>query len=991
MSLPINPNSSSIPNITPTGPGPAGFTPLEKLLIDAFTPSIGEVLPTPPVDASNPQITMAEFFSSVSSAQLKQKLQDYLNQITDPLLRQKLLDEVVNRSIAIADVITLIVEYRELLFKLDEINLKGKQQNLNNAINDYNTNNGQDSTNINAMNDAIDSYTTAQNNYQSALSTYQSALTTFTSAQNTYDSALATWNAALNAFNAGTITQSQLNSAKSTFDTAKATFTSAQGTMNNATNSFNSAKNDWLAAQSDLDAATATYNTYVASRDSELDAATKDYNKAIQKALPILTDMANILTFLFGSSFLVNPSEYTGAGLPTFDQNSPPPGPNTLRDGVQATLDGSNSSTANINVLISQITSIMTTINSGGYTPPPTLTPPPTVSDIADLPTENSNYNLSHLSYTPPTTNTFNFDALTEFDTNFLTVMLQAVDEYNKTSEKEDRFQKQFTDVIAQFIVNTLPNESVGVGSSVSVTSNQVTGTRSNPHLQGALSKHVFETVLNVYGVPAGSPLVDQYGALLFGYETALSITSAGTAKQILGDNPISGETGKTAASASLSLGFLNQVADLVNGTRITEDVTRIVNSDATLASLTPEVKAALIETLVQEAGATLIKSALNQLAASIDLPGLVSQILANLSTLVLAPSETPPPQTNLKEVVSQLILSQELSKQLNISRATADRIVQNAIQELARENQIATQDAISKAILDQIRSDQALNAAVSAQSAQQSAIAADNEQTQISADAALEAEIHASVVKADEASASRVQAEQERSTRAKQDAFFNALAANLEAQQVDPAKRKRLIDIYRPTVLNALISGLIKPNFLEALTNHLIKLPMTQEEANLAATTALSEANKKDATLNPLSTFIGNQVLGLNSLSALFKVQVSHILSPVVGQRKALEVAEDYGRLIFAAPNSTTKLMELNEKHLSTLDGYNFNTRIFEDYRNAAQIFINPTAAAENPLHKGNVVLLSGPAAGLSVKGTTSADNTLGPLAFRNKNPIQG
>lgn len=977
MSVPINPNSS-VPNFTPLGPGQDGFTPLEKLLIDTFSPSIGSILPTPPVDASNPQITMAEFFSSVSSAQLKQMLQDYVNRTTDPKLRQKLLEEIANRSFRIADVINLIVQYREHLSRLNQIDIQGKHNDLNNAIADFNSHAAEDTVQVNQMNAAITTYNTAQTNYQNALTTYDSAVATYTGAQANYNASLSTWNTALNNYKNGTITAAQLQAAEVTFNADKATFNTASSVLTGVSTTFAVFQAAWVNAKDNLSAKTTSYNDYVAGRNGDFQNAVQQYNAALQQALPIINEMAAIQAFLFGTSATSTPTDYTGAGLTPFSAGNP--GPDDLRNQVQGTINTSNGTASSINGLIGQVSLTTLLINLGGFTPP--LTIPPVLASIPNLPPGNSNYVLSPVSYNALPPDTFDFTVFTEFDTSFLEIMLNAVNEYNKTSDREDIFQRIVTEEPATFIVNTTPNSSVGVGSSVSVTANQasVEGKRENPHLLSSLSKHVFETVLNTYGVPAGSPLIDQTGALVYGYQAALGLISVGEGRAILGDNPASGAQGKAAASAAVALGNVSGIQALISGDQITADITRIVNTDASLAALTPEAKAALIKTLVQEVGATLIKSALNQLAASIDLPGLVSQLLANLTLL------TQGPEPNLQQLTSAVILSQQLAKDLNLTKSTAERIVQNAIRALNLKNEAITRDAITQAIVDQLRADQDRQTALSGESAKSGALSADAEQEQISEEAALDASVHQSVVAAEAASSSRIQAEVEKSNRAKQDLFLSTLANGLETHQVDPAKIRRLLDIYKPTLLNALIGGLIKPNFLEALTNHLIKLPMTHEEASSVIQTALTKANTKDALLNPLSTFIGHQVLGLTDLSGLFKSQVTNILSPVIGERKALAVAEDYGRLIFADPNSTIKFLERHEKSLSALDGYQFNSRVFEDYRNAAQVFINPTAAQGNPLHEGNVLLLSGQAAGLSFQGTSSVDNALGPLAFTKK-----
>lgn len=1036
MSLSINPNSS-IPNFTPTGPGPGGFTPLQKLLIDTFSPSVGRVIPNPSVDASNPQISMSDFFEAVSSAQLKQILQDYVNKIADPLIRQKLLAEIAERSGAIADLISMVVQYREALFRIGLLDLPGKKTNLNNAINDFNAGNSQDATQLSLMNSAITSYNTSQTNYQNALSSYQTALSSYGTAQGTYNTALNAWNTALNNYNNGTITQAQLQTAENTFNTAKNAFeVTAKGNLTTATNTFNTAKTNWQTAQTNLTSAASTYNAYATSRNADLSLKAQAYNTAVADAIPIIDDMNNIRTEIFGQDSLANPSNYTTLGLPSFNQGTP--GVDTLRNQVQGNIDARNTSSTNMNTLIGQIASIIATINAGGYTPP--LIAPPTQSSISDLPPENSNYTLTNLIYTPPTSVTFDPKTLTNFNVSFIDLLLAAVNNYNETSIKENNFQKVITDPLDIVNKANLGGGSVGIGSSVSVTANRVSPDGHSPHLLRTLSKEVFETIFNIYGVPIGSPLVDQLGALVYGYKLALDLLSLGPAKAILEGNALPGIQGEVAANAALGLGNIFLLQELVSSGQITVDVTKILNENAiftqdpTLALLTPEAKAAFIQAIVQEIGASLIKAALTSIAVSLDLPGLVSQILANITSLTKpetktteiksppppdktreppanktsAPVDTKPPaepkkplptKKDLELITLQVLIAQELDKLVTTSKIASETIVQDAIKQLAIKNQAVTRDAIINAILDQIRNDKALVRDIADRFRQRNSaindirgqiIREDAQQTAISEEVALVSAIKQSVIAADTAAQARVKSAEIQSSIAKRDAFLDSLARDLEKRpEVDPARARILLDRYKPTLLNALIGGLIEPTVLKALSKHLIELKLTPEDAGKVIDAALKAANAKDATINPLSTFIGGQVLGLPELSALFKMQVSHLLTPVIGERKALQVAEDYGRLIFAAPHSLTKILEINERNLVKLDGYDFNARVFEDYRNAAQIFINPLLARGTALQEGNVLLLSGQAAGLSVQGTTSADNKLGPLANRSKRAI--
>jgi hypothetical protein len=1058
MGLPINPNSPSpVPGVTPATPGSGGFTPLQLVLVDTFSTSLSSSLPAPPADASQP--TLASFFSSVGSAELKELLQNYADASADPLVMQKLLQEAVSQAGGTANVIAEIVAYHELLANLNKLNLAGAETSLNNSIDSFNSNSPADTTQINNMNGAINDYNTAQTNYQNALTTYQGDLTTFSGAQTTYNSALSTWNTALSSYNSGGSSAGQLQTAQTTFDSAQTQFASAQTDLSTAETMFGNAKTAWTSAQTALTSQSQTYNAYAQGQDGTLSNSIQAYNTAIDNALPIISQMNNLQSFFFGVGVsLPSPTTYSASGLPIFDQGTP--GPDTLRNQVEGTLDNDNDTSTDLNTTIGDITTIINTINSGGYTPP--LTAPQMLTPIATLPTANSNYAITPLSYTPPGDESFNFTALTQLDTTFLTIMLDATDQINTLNTQQNNFRKQVVDAPNTFVVDNAPTTSAGLGSSVAVSAQQphAPGGRPNPHLLRILSRNVFETAIGAYGVKAGSPFVDQFGALAFNYKRVAAFTSIGPAKGILGENSTADTAGQTAARAAVALGNVAQVQTLISSNQITADVTQLVNQNATLAALTPEAKTALIQTLVQEIGATLIKSSLNQLAASLNLPGLVSQILASLSPSAAAPGA---PQTNLQQVGAELTLAQELSKDLNISSAAAASIVQTAIQQLTQQNTALSANSITQAILNQIGQQGGVLATIIAQGTQSNAAAAGNQQEQssededeeesdaiaadnlkadnlkaavltstietneanqaniqsealtnsiqsedaanqansqaaaqtsnVQADAVnqdnLQAAVLKSVIAADATNRANIQAAQIHSDNGKRDAFLHSLAESLEAQQIEPTLIKKLLDTYRPTVLNALISGLAKPNFLEALTNHLIQLHLTPGQAGQAAQTAISKANAQDSALNPLSTFMGSQVIGMTQISALFKKQVTDLLTPVVGQKQALDVAENYGRLIFASPNSFTKKLENNEKTLAAYEGYNHNARVFEDYRNAQQVFINPLDDPGSPLLKGNTLILSGPAAGISTQGTTSADNALGPLGYRNKKPI--
>lgn len=443
-----------------------------------------------------------------------------------------------------------------------------------------------------------------------------------------------------------------------------------------------------------------------------------------------------------------------------------------------------------------------------------------------------------------------------------------------------------------------------------------------SPLLNTVLAQQSLEAILNAYQVPTGSSLVDRLGALFVKIQTQAGLTSAGVAHSILTHAVLTEASGKAALDTAVALGNIS----VVNEANLLELVKKSIGNDPSLAHLNPAQKNAFLESVAEELGASLNKAALNELARALKLPGLLPQIL----TLASGSSTNDPSQ-----LYKLTVLEPELAKTFQISSDEAHQLIQTAL-----NTEKPVEDAIKDALIKK-----GINANEVEQKMQIVLNATENQIKVASQNADLE----------------------------KRDAFRASILKSLTDDQVDPVKANQIADK-------------ISIGTLEETKNFLTKNGIGEKDAANAAEAAVSAANQKDPRGNPLSSPLVLQYGSSSELASLLKGQIVNALSPAVGMRAALSVAENYGSLIFSSANSITNILSANEKHVRELGNFTYDARLYENYLSATESYTNPQLAIDSPLHLGKTLLLSGIPGGLSNQGLTSADNTLGPSANQSK-----
>lgn len=957
MSLPIPPSpppSGPIPLFTPSG----GSNPAANTApIDFFESSLAQSLQAPAADASIPRLSIADFYGAISSANLAQKLREYLDDLNDPEFRKALMKFAAEQASYMAEVITLVYKYDSLNQQLNSLDLPGKANRINNKLNIYSGGTVTDNNQIHTLNAAGLAYNSAQSSYQNALTSYQSALNTFESAQTTYNSALGTWNSALAAYEAGSITGPQLEAARAIFQTADGQFNTAKTTFASAQSTFDTAKTNWNNAVATYSSAVSAYNVYAASRGtalSDINDAISDWNTAYGTASNVIAQMNTIRSELGLAAVSSTGLIASVTGLPTATM---PTGPSAIRNAVQADIDQDNALVSSINSIIGTVGGHVTIINAGGYIP--ALTTPATIAAILGLPTTDSDSSAqtNFADITVPGSLTISTPADEDLITTYLLpriAILVAIKE--KTNQEQ-----QFRDDTDSTRVNQVSGKSIvsaGAGGSAIGLSNAV-GLAASPFLGKILSKHAFEAFFNHSGVPVGSPLVDQIGALYNRIETNAGLASAGPASQILDNAVLSDINGKTAVDAAVALGNLSVVTDIATSSEIRDAVSALIENDPTLANLTPEEKNALLEGIVGEIGASLIRNALNEVARALGLPGLTPQILA----IVAGVTEKDPLASFSQQLYRNVLFAQAIAKEFQISDSEASALVETAIRQRAQSAPTASASNVPPQL--------ALDPA--AEAAEEQAYVEKSVTEQLVKTGLVRVEVEQKIQRASTTADEGVKQELLKSDAVKADAFKNSLLRSFAILELDPIKAD-------------LMAAQMTIGPINEITKQLIDKGLTLPEANQVANAALNAANLNDPASNPLSSFLIRQFGSPTEMAGLLKGQIVNILSPAVGMSNALSVAENYGSLMFSSANSITNILQSNQRRLSAISSFIHIVRLNENYREATISYRSPELAPDSPLKLGKTLLLTGIPGGLSNQGLTSQDNTVGPSASQSK-----
>ena len=939
MSIPIPPSPLSPTPITSPNPFFGTGSSLLKP-VDNTSPSLAASLAAPTIDASSPQLSIAQFYGTISTANIGQKLREFIDQMTDPAFRKELMTFALQQASYMAEIITLVYRYDSLANQLENLKLKDKADKINDTLNGVNAGLAADNAAIATFNSAINSYNVARNAYEGALATYQTALNAFEDAQNTYDQALSTWNGALGAYQSGSITQAELESARATFNAAAHQFENVnKPNFNTALNNFDTAKTNFQTAVASFETARTTYNNYVASRTSafnDANNAINEWNTSAVKAKQIIAQM-NLINAELGLTHQAGPVNIEP--LSGLIPKGPISGPNALRDAVQIDVDQDNVHVAQLNAMITTIGNKVTAINAGGYTPP--LTTPLFQSLIPSLPTANSGTAVLPLSpLTAPPSITIQVPEPRDLITDYLLPRLSILEALKINNEQENRFRVDVTD---EKLRNSMSGQNVATGAlgSSNLTATNALGIAASPFLSAILSKHAFEAFFNTQGVPVSSNLVDQIGALYSRISANAGLLSAGPAQKILNNAVLMEANGKKAVEAAIALGYLDMVNTLSTSPELSQAVSKIVLNDPLLASLTAIQKNELIDSIVGEIRASLNKAALNELARALGLPGLMPQILAVLAGI----TEKDPLASFSQQLYRNVIFAKELAKAFAIPDSEVDDIMQRALAKARNANTFSfNQAAIDEFVTSELQKEGALGVDI-AKRVQLAALAAEEQ----------------------------VKAEAVKSDAVKKQSFQDSLLKGLTALEWDPVKADLMVSQIPLAPIKEIVPLLVDKG-------------LTLPEANQVALSALNAANQKDPLINPLSNFLIKQMGTTTEMAGLLKAQIVNILSPAVGMRQALQVGEDYGSLIFTRANSITTVLTANERNLDALSQFDYEARLYENYKEATKSYISPQLASDSPLRLGMTLLLTGIPGGLSNQGVTSADNTLGPSASQTK-----
>lgn len=934
-----NPPTYTNPNQNPFGPitFPLGQNDSTNVVQSSTILSL-DVLP------SGNNIPILEYSSAILSAALKQAIQDLQNALANPQYLSQLANAAGQQAIDYISNISKALTYDKDAAKLNTINLAGAKQNLVNAEDDFNQKAG-------ALNTAINTYNSAQTNYENALTSYDDAVNTYQQAQSTYDTALSNWNAALAAHNAAppTITDAQFQQAQSDYKNAQTAFNAATTTYQSAKTSFDDKQTQWKNAQNALKNAQNNYENSL----NALNLAIQKWNTVAQQANDLINEM---------NALNIAPSIQTvPENLPLADDQSQPP----------AEISPDPRDTVGIDIASFNNTDNNTTgplINSVNSEPNNPLNPPynpiPQVDNLTNDIPNNSQYqlyqfNISTVSGYPvtqitlPTFSIIDTQTSASQNTSQVKFLLSLIGKQSTVDQgTRDVYVSRHTTTggsgssVAIAAMNNFAARSSALSSTSPLTSNPTTTT--TPPLAGVLSTAVFEAYFNQFGVPLNTPLLDQIGALYENLKIIAGLTSVSAGQEILGSAATQGPSGDAAINATIALGLLRQFHNMVSNNLITPQVLNFINQNPQFAGLTDDQKTALAQGLGDELQSSLLKSALTQIANTLNQPGLIPQILQ-----IATGTHSQDPLASLQsQIFEQFVLSNLLAKQFNISDTLAQQIAQQAFQQTVSGQVTGTTSNVVSFIADKIQ-----QAGVQDEAASKK------------------------IQQALDLANARLIEELQKTDLAKTQAFKETLTNQLNTLGYDPARLNEL--------LNALEDIKIE-DIDRAAQAAFIGSGLSAGEISQVLNAAHEAANAKDPDQNPLSSFLAARLGTKTELSALLKQQILNVYTPVIGATQALQVAVNYGNLIFTDPNSVTNILQNNESHLKKLDKYNSQQRQLEDYTQIANSYLNQDIPSAE-LNMGKTILLLGQAGGPSTQGILTTDNTLGPVPYSHPIQFQG
>lgn len=953
----IDPGATGIPPVTPNVYSPTNSLAARTfpLTLDASALSEQVVISIPPPSPNTPTLPLAEYFQSVNEAAVRQKIQEFLDAFNDATKLSAMWQDSIDQAVSLRDYINqiyAIVDLQNAILK--QGGLAGAITDINATIAAYNagvTGPGGDQEQVQTLNNAINNYNSANSSYQSALQNYSSALNNQQNALNTYNSAVATWDAALNSYLAGTLDQAGLEAARAQFDSAKANFDNTSAATANAQSALSGAESNLQAAGAALETAKNNYNAYVSTRSAAVDAA--------NTAINAWNDLANRrnaqITELNALRAALNPPLPPYPLIPTIPPinalqpyqipgGSVPP----LAVDVNGRIGTYNSQAASLsNYIASQLNFHIFSINNTGYQPPipeqPGITQypfnaifPVSSGDLALLPIPNLATSVEYTPFTP-----------TDVVTIYLLPRLQVLDVLKNSQNKAENYSKlqanldvEVPDLAGQ------QNTIGGAGASVAMTTITPKTLMSTPFLDRILSKQSFEAFFNFFGAPIASPLVDQLGAITAHLLTTVGLSSAGPASTIIGTGSFGNIGGESTLSVAVSLGFLKQISNVVSSELLPQSIIGAINGEPSLSFLSAAQKQELADLISASVSRSMLEIGLNDVARSLSIPGLTPQILATVAGLTT--------QDALVALGGQLyaetLLAQHIEEQSTLSHEEALDVSQKTLQQIFVGENTSPQELqaqVVNAMLNQFSDAQADSI-----SRVRAGEIVDAVIDQIIADRMEQADIQ-------------------------KDTFRQAVIRGLQrVQNLDERDASRIAD-------RVMANGDSVGSLSQAAMGILPKVGLTEVEASQVVRSAVEAYNTRDPLLNPLSAPSLQKIVSSADLAVLFKTEIVNALSPVIGKR-ALDVAEDYGNLVFSSSTSVLNKLEgidrQERKSINSLDN-----RVFDKYLEATRGYKDPGTILERMTAPGRALVGASVIGAPSAHGISPIDNALG------RGPLQG
>jgi hypothetical protein len=630
---------------------------------------------------------------------------------------------------------------------------------------------------------------------------------------------------------------------------------------------------------------------------------------------------------------------------------------NTDIDSINTAVNNWNATNSSAVDLITQANDIRTKLGLDPLNAPTNLS---TLSHYSDY-VIGQNTTVSTLS-SLPTYTWVNPPPLDENDYQFQNKILTIGAVFINLNRQSDEDFDSLFDPIDKYLLRTSPaNLQGGSGASNNMTTVSFVASANNPFLASDLSQQGLNAYFNQYGVPLGSSLVDQIGALISNFNTNVNpLLSASDAQEILNNGTITVDGGLLSVRAAVALGNLSVLSSTSQQDALVTALRNLLTTSPEFNALSADQQVAFLTGLANELiGIQLIKG-LQELGTLIGIPGLVPQLLAHISGLTT--------NAALGNFLAQLYytttLSQLLPSLLGISQQQADAIAVAVLQNAQQNQSEITQQSIIDAIVQQIGQGAIDQATLNQKAAQADAIASQAVSDQVAAQ-----------------------------DQAQRSAYQDSVASSLQQGNL-------ATELQTQTLIQQLQVA-TSQQFDEITLTALRNFSLSQEQIN----EIVRQANVESA----LRGAISDNLVSLSDIQAAFQTATTNVLKPVVGQTQAEEVSNQYAQLIFQpseysnqvtstqnvhrfnidSPDTILNRLSVTAEDVVTEDGSNQPARIFEQYRSASTALQDPLNAPSSPLKTGETLVLAGMASGPATMGILGTDKPLDPEGKQYKTPV--